>query len=303
MCSANELYLEQQVEDLPHLDDEIQNFVTPRRMDILCALESCVRLSQGELAQHVNMKPTALANHLLKFDNFRPKLLEKVNEGKYCYYTLSEQGQRFLKQNRDAAAPRIRKSTALLDRQDELLFASAETSVVELKRQFGDEWGKVFDDVLVHYTLGSSVVPNDGATKLVNQYLRSFELLIMHQNEQVYSKMLSLLEEGTNRSRVTEFIDGFFVPFSIVLKKIQEKDQLFSVGAVLEFVFTGDRKETMKAHLQALNWDSNTIQTLQETVKQIKRRISGFGQQGIYDYFTVLLPDQEAWAWTVSRWI
>lgn len=301
MSAEYESYREKQAGDSSVWDD-IQSFVTPRQLEILCALRG-ERLSQGELAQRVHMKPTALANHLIKIDNFHPKLLEKVYEGKYCYYTLSEWSRRFLEERPEAGTARAKDSAALLDRQDEILLAAAEAGVTELKRQFGDEWEKAFNHVLVYYVLGCTVAPDVDAKRLVNQYLKSLGLLMMHQNERLANKVLAMLKDGATQDWVTDFIDDFFMPFSIILKKMQEKEQLFAVGAVLEFLFAGGEEEGVEAHLKALGWDSDTLQKLQEAAGRIKVRVSGYGRQEVYDYFTVLLPDQEAWAWTVSRWI
>lgn len=301
MFSENESYRDQRAGDSSVLDD-IQNFVTPRQLEILCALRG-ERLSQGELAQRVHMKPTALANHLIKIDNFYPKLLEKVYEGKYCYYTLSEWARRFLEEKPEAGSTRVRESVALLDRQDEILLAAAESSVAELKRQFGDEWEKAFGRVLAHYLQSGRLAQDDKARELVNRYLKSFGLLMLHQNERLYGKALALLESGLIRGWVTDFIDDYFVPFSVVLKKMQEKEQLFSLSAVLKFVFAGVEPEGLETHLRALGWDSETLRKLQETSRKIRECVSGYGRREIYEYFTVLLPDQEAWALMVSQWI
>lgn len=301
MLNEYELYQGKPAADSSVWDD-IQNFVTPRQMDILCALKD-ERLSQGELAQRVHMKPTALANHLIKIDTFYPKLLERAYEGKYCYYTLSEWARRFLEEKPEAGAARVRESTALLDRQDELLITAAESSVAELKRQFGDKWEKVFNHVVVYYVLGCTVAPDGNAKGLVKQYLKSFGLLMLHQNERLVNKMLALLEDGATRGWVTDFMDDFFMPFSVVLKKVQEKEQLFAVREVLEFLFAGGDPKAVGAHLDALHWDDGTLQELQGVSGRIKERVSGYGRQEIYEYFTVLLPDQEAWALMVSQWI
>ncbi len=301
MHHEDESYSEELRKDSPIIG-KIQEFATPLRLEILRALYDNGRQSQGELALCLGLKPTALANRLLKFDGFTPKLLEKAYEGKYCYYTLSDWGQRFMAWNSEAGSARVREDSALLGRQDEILLASAKASVAELKRCFGDEWGKVFDNVLVRYTQGSRFAPDSSARKLAGQFLKSFELLMMHQNERLYVEALAVLEDGTLRNRMTDFIDKVFLPFSHVLEKMQKKDNLFSVGAVLEFVFTGEGQD-IAAHSQALGWNSGDLQELQETALRVKECLSGYVQEEIYDYFTILLPEQEAWAWIVSRWI
>lgn len=302
MHHENESYMENLHEDSPILD-EIKDFATPLRLEILRALYDNGRQSQRELALHLGLKPTALANRLLKFDGFTPKLLEKVYEGKYCYYTLSDWGQRFMARLSETRMSQVQESTTLLDRQDEILFASAQASVEELKCRFGDEWGKAFDNVLVHYLLGSKFTPDSTAKKLASQFLKSFELLMMHQNERLYNMALNLLDDRTVSSRVTDFIDDFFVPFSNVFAKMQAKDQLICVGTVLEFIFTGEEQENIGTHLRALGWNNGDLRKLQETALRIKECLSGYGQEEIYDYFTVLLPDQEPWACILSRWI
>lgn len=302
MHCENELYIGDLHEDSP-IFDEIQDFATPLRMEILRALYDNGRQSQGELAQRVGLKPTALANRLLKFDSFTPKLLEKVYEGKYCYYTLSEWGRRFMRRTLQAGEAQIQEDAALLDRQDGILLMLAQASVEKLKRCFGDDWGKVFDNVLVRYMLGSKFMPDSNAKKLTDQFLRSFELLIMHQNERLYNEALGLLDDGIASSRVTDFIDDFFMPFSNVLTKMKEKSQSFSIGAVLEFIFTGAEQADIGTHLRVLGWNYDDLRKLQETALRIKECLSGCSQEEIYDYFTVLFPDQEAWAWMVSRWI
>lgn len=155
----------------------------------------------------------------------------------------------------------------------------------------------------MRYTLGSRFAPDSTAKKLTNQFLKSFGLLMMHQNEQLYNKALELLDDGTASSRVTNFIDDFFMPFAIMLAKMQEKNQLFSIGTILEFIFVGNEQQNMVKHLQALEWDKSDLRKLQEAALRIKKCLSGYEQEEIYDYFTVLLPDQEAWAWMLSRWI
>lgn len=303
MLCENELQLGEPHEDSP-IFDKIQEFVTPLRLEILRALyDDDNPPSQGELALQLSLKPTALANRLLKFDSFTPKLLEKIYEGKFCYYTLSEWGRRYMDRFAEAEKAQVQESTLLLDRQDEILFASAQASVEDLKCWFGDEWGKAFDNVLVRYTLGSRFAPDSTAKKLTNQFLKSFGLLMMHQNERLYNKALELLDDGTASSRVTDFIDDFFMPFAIVLAKMQQKNQLFSVGTVLESIFVGNEHQDMKTHLQALEWDKSDLRKLQEAALRVKKCLSGYEQEEIYDYFTVLLPDQEAWAWMLSRWI
>lgn len=302
MYRENESYSEDLHEDSP-IFDEIQDFATPLRLEILHALYDNGRQSQGELALYLGLKPTALANRLLKFDGFTPRLLEKVYEGKYCYYTLSDWGRRFMQRISETETAQVQENAALLNRQDEILFASAQTSAEELKCRFGDEWGKAFDNVLVRYMLGSKFSPDSTAKKLTNQFLKCFELLMLHQNERLYNKALKLLDDGTASSRVTDFIDDFFMPFSNVLAKMQEKEQLISIGTLLEFVFTGEEQEDMGTHLRTLGWNNGDLRKLQKTALRIKECLSGYGQEEIYDYFTVLLPDQEPWAWIISRWI
>lgn len=286
---------------------EIESFqppMTKRKLDVLYELKKSGRLSQGELARKMGIRPTALANILLKLDDYSPKLLNKEYEGKYCYYALSEQGCRFVEEklNLDLGG-RVKESSALQDREDEELFQVAKRSVDSFKEQYGDEWHAAFDDVLIRYVRGSSYLPDENSKLLAHQYLRSLELLTIHQNDKLRNQTLALLKGSVGLSRVTEFVDVYFVPFSIVLKTLVERNQALKINVALKSIFSEQEDKTASGYIKDMGWSGDSLQKMKDVVPKIKQCIAGYALEDIFDYATALLPDQETLCASISQWL
>lgn len=279
--------------------EDLQNLLTKRQRDVLYALRRGGRLSQGELAGQIHAKPTALSNLLLKLDRFTPKLIQRDYEGKYCFYTLTEFGHQLIEQETEPTRP---PATSLLqDRGDEVLFQTALESLRKLK-QIGDP-AKRFDDVLVVYVRGATVMPDPQSRRLVVQYLRSLELLSLHQNEVMFNQTLELLTERLDKLRVEEFMDYYFEPFSPVLRTLQEQGQELQISSILRSVFTDRVNETTRNLVQAVGWSSEELQELEAAAVRIKACLKNCSLEEIYDYFTALLPDQELLSASLSQWL
>ena len=111
--------------------EELQRFLTKRKQEVLSELYRSGRLSQGELANRVHAKPTALSNILQKLDSFSPKLIKKDYEGKYCFYTLTEFGRKLMEKEPEAV--QTQKSRLLQDREDEVLFHAGSGDPVRIR--------------------------------------------------------------------------------------------------------------------------------------------------------------------------
>lgn len=286
---------------------EIESFqppMTKRKLDVLYELKKSGRLSQGELARKMGIRPTALANILLKLDDYSPKLLNKEYEGKYCYYALSEQGCRFVEENLNLdLGGQIKESSALQDREDKELFQVAKRSVDSFKEQYGDEWHAAFDDVLIRYVRGSSYLPDENSKLLAHQYLRSLELLTIHQNDKLRNQTLALLKGSVGLSRVTEFVDVYFVPFSIVLKTLVERNQALKINVALKSIFSEQEDKTASEYIKDMGWSGDSLQKMKDVVPKIKQCIAGYALEDIFDYATALLPDQETLCASISQWL
>lgn len=269
---------------------DIQEFMTKRRAQVLLVLRDSGRLSQGELARKINAKPTALSNLLIRFDNFTPALLEKEYEGKYCYYTLSEWGRRYVEKITPKQASKV---LPLQEREDEILYFEAKSCIVDLMNFYGDEWQSAFDDVLVHYTRNSRCAPDRNLKRQVNQYLRSLELLTVHQNDRLRNQTLALLTNPILSSRIAEFMDQLFDPLSIVLTSLQDRSQAAAVSRALRFVFTGRKERSTEADLVSIGWTEKTVRSLDRVAKRIRECLAGFESEDVDDFFSALLPDQE----------
>lgn len=275
--------------------------MTKRRLDILFELYRSEKISQGELARKTQMKATALSNLLLKLDSLYPKLFVKEYEGKFCYYALSDWGRRFVEQYLEPV--QAQESGTLFNREDEVLFRSAQESLQELERLYGDEWPVAFNDVLMHYMIGDKLLPDPQAKMLVNQYFRSLELLTMHENERFCSRTLELVPDPVNRSRIAKFIDDYFEPFIVVLKGLEEKRQALSVSIILRSIFTGQRDAAEEKAIETVGWDDMVLQELNSVALRLRGRFAGYTTEDVYEYLVVLLPDQDMLSALISQWL
>lgn len=279
--------------------EAFQRFLTKRKREVLCELYRSGKLSQGELAVRIHAKPTALSNLLQKLDSFTPKLLQREYEGKYCYYTLTEYGRGLME--KEAGAVRLQESSLLQDREDEVLFQAADESLRELARV--DKTQTLFDDVMMFYIRGARVIPDRKYRQMVNQYLRSLELLFLHQNERLFNRTLTLLTDRHDRNRITEFMDDCFEPLSVALKTLQEKGQELQVNRILCAAFSGRMDEMVERSARALGWTEESFLELKKTARRIGMCLKGCELEEIYDCFTALLPDQEMLSASLSQWL
>lgn len=289
-------------EDLLELET-IRGAMTKRRMEVLRELKENGQLSQGELAQRIHAKPTALSNLLLKFDTFSPKLIEKNYVGKFCYYSLSDWGRRLVEEDPEPRLIFIKEDSAAQEKEDEFLFQTARANLADMKQEYGEKWCLVFDDVLSYYLKTVRDVPNKKQRNLVNGYLKSLELLRIHQNDRQGNQTLKLLTESIHRYRVTEFMDELFYPFITVLRSLRDKELVYPATSVLQHFFTGCRDQPKADYIQDLGWSRNSLEELEKAVKRIVTRLKGCGEREIYEYCNALLPEQEMLSRLISQWL
>lgn len=300
-------FVEKKGETLPSEDlrdlEVVRRAMTKRRMEVLQELKDGGELSQGELAQRVHAKPTALSNLLLKFDAFSPKVIERNYVGKFCYYSLTEWGRRLVEEESETRPNHIKEDSAAQEKEDEFLFRTAKANLEELKQEYGEKWCVVFDDVLFYYLKAIDDVPDKKQRALVNGYLKSLELLRIHQNDKQGNQTLKLLTDRILGYRVTEFMDELFYPFLIVLRSLRDKELIYPVTAVLQHFFTGCENGPDLDCIRDLGWDKHSLEELEESVKRIAARLKGRDQREIYEYCTALLPEQEMLCRLISQWL
>lgn len=281
----------------------IRAAMTKRRMEILRELKENGRLSQGELAQRIHAKPTALSNLLLKFDAFSPKLIEKNYVGKFCYYSLSDWGRRLVEEDPEPRLIFFKEDNATREKEDEFLFQTASANLADMKQEYGEKWCLVFDDVLSYYLKTVKDIPGKKQRDLVNGYLKSLELLRIHQNDKQGNQTLKLLADGIHRYRVTEFMDDLFYPFITVLRSLRDKELVYPATSVLQHFFTGREGQPEADHVQALGWSAKSLEELEKAVKRIATRLKGCGEREIYEYCNALLPEQEMLSRLICQWL
>lgn len=282
------------------MNKEIKHFLTKKRSAVINVLAEQGELSQGELALAVNSTVTSLSNILLKFERYQYKLLEVRSSGKYRYYALSDIAKTYLNDLEKQAD--LEKDSVTSSEGDEKLFQHAEECLEDLKKIHGDEWQTKFDNALVRRIYGSGETLDSKSELLVEQYLKCLEILTMQNNGEVLGEVLALVANSILRDRI-ESLMNYFEPFIVVLKDLRKKENIFNIGMVLKAAFAEQHEEDVKKYIEELQWKNDEYGKLKAIIPKLKKCLNGCNSREIYQYFNMLLPEQEMLSMCILEWI
>lgn len=193
---------------------EIELFLSKKRQQVVETLYEKKSLSQGELAEAIDTSTASLANILLKFRNFKYKLLDSQGEGKRRYYFLTNLGKTYIEN--------YCKDKKNIDNEKVIYGDSfrtmqiVEDSFVNLKKSYEDKWETMLDDALIacikyHLTDDEEVEEVDGFLFNVGRALID--------NYENYS--VDILELVSSNSILLDRFEKFFEMFGIISPLLQ----------------------------------------------------------------------------------
>lgn len=194
---------------------EIELFLSKKRQQVVETLYEKKSLSQGELAEAIDTSTASLANILLKFRNFKYKLLDSQGEGKRRYYFLTNLGKTYLenycKDKRNIDDEKVIYGDSFRTMQ------IVEDSFFNLKKSYEDRWETLLDDVLtacIKYHL-----TDDDEVEEVNEFLFNVERALIDNYENCSVEILSLV--STN-SILLDRLEKFFDMFGMISPLLQK---------------------------------------------------------------------------------
>lgn len=278
---------------------EISYFLTKKRRAVINVLAEKGELSQGDIALAIASTPASLSNIILIFDQYKYKLLEGKSVGKYRYYTLSDLGKAYIE---DMGGEKGRKNKDILNEQDIIFFQEAKECIEEFKKIHNDEWETKFDTALMRRIYGMGELLDDKSELLVNQYLKDIEILTVRNSDEILNKVFALLTNSILRDRIVSFMN-YFDPFVVVLKSLEKKENILSIGMILRDVFNEESEVDVKKYIDKLGWKNDEYCKLKTIVPILKKCMYGYGIEEIYQYFNGLLPNQELLSMCISQWV
>lgn len=279
---------------------EINVFLTAKRLLVILILAEKGSLSQGELAAAIESTVTSLSNIIQKFSQFKYPLLEIERVGRFRRYKLSALGEAYIEARKKREARESAGRT--VDEEERRLLQAARESLENFKAHNADDWETHFDDALLRRTRANGEFLSEASEAAVDQYLQCLELLTMRGSYEMHDEALDLLKNPVHRFRVAVFMD-WFAPFISVLQSIQNGAEPYDICTILKAAFEEQPKSVVNNHIKAVGWKNDEYEKLTQVVPHLKRCVTGYTLKQIYQYFTGLLPDQKFLCNDIAQWL
>lgn len=262
---------------------EISEFAVRKREQIMGILWESGELTQGDLAQRVNSTPTSMSNILLKFDQFKYKLLCCESRGTRKYYSLSDMGAFYMQYLNN----RKTDKGDIVFASDLYLFQEAKNSIKYFKDKAEDDNEILMEDALLRLCYG---IENESSWEDIDafqKYIYSIEKLLLLGNEVYFERAMRLMESEILRKRVDQFLEGFYL-LRPILDLLEEQDNILDVYDMVEFAVKGAEEDVSRI-VRERGWNIPCAQIVQffRKIKQI-----GKSREHTFKLITGYLPDK-----------
>ena len=268
---------------------EITEFLTKKRKAIIYELARNKKLSHGELADAVGTSVASLSNILIRFEQFRYKLIDSITSGKYRYYFLTELGKTYVKIWHEDE--KKNESKTVIQHEAVRLMQEAKECLEMFQRVYEDDWEMQLDDALIMRMNYYGVL--EGESKiLVDKFLEDIEKILLSEDETFIDKILKLLSNNAIlQGRLAQFMDKF-APFAFLLTALKEEENTLQIYELLEAVI---EKNLIVARTcsEKLGW-SDEYDKISVAICEIVDHVKGKSTQNIYECFCQYLAGNKA---------
>ncbi len=273
---------------------EIEKFVFRKREQIMRVLFAEGEITQGQLAENINSTVSSVSNILLKFDQFKYKLLNCDSRGVRKYYSLSVIGMAYMQHLSDKS--KVQKDDSFNSANGAYLLQEARRTYKYFQDKM-DEDGEIrMEDTLLRL---SFCIDNDSTSEDVEKFLNymyCLEKLIIMNNDVYFDKALQLIQSNILRNWIIRFLEGFYL-FLPILNLLEEKTNILVVFTVLENIAKGQLEEAFVI-VKEKQWEIS-CESLAKFLKMLKK--SGRSQNDIYRILYGCMPDKMELAAMITR--
>lgn len=284
-------YIADNIKLSPDIQNEISEFLTKKRKDIVYCLAEHKKLSHGALADAIGTSAASLSNILMKFEMFKYKLLDSSSLGKYRYYFLTELGSAYVE--RCSADEKIIESEKLVQHELLQLMEGAKGCLEKFQGMYEDDWELELDNALIARI--NYCGPFDGkGDLLVDEFLESIEKVMLFDDESLPEKILKLLScNSILRGRLVIFMEKF-TPFCCLLEVLGKEEHILQIYEVLESIVEND-VETAKNNAKEIGL-MDEYDSLSNAVLEIINHTKNQSIEHIYGCFCRYLAGNKALA-------
>lgn len=268
----------------------IDNFLKRRRKEVFWALVGREILSQSEWAEAADITPTSLSNILVRFESFQYKLVEGRISGRKKYYSLTSIGHSYVQyMNRCAGKQENETSAPIYSHEEFSVLKKAETSLDNLKAEYGDEWESIMNRILCHILMEET--ETDDKTDFVNvrNYLECVEQALVNRYENVVDRCMRDLKNPLLRDMVNRYFDVFyaFMPF---IRGMEDSSEICGIFEIFDLMLSqNENTGNLKKKLRLLGLEAEGNQ-LYKVLQKLKQRWYGKTRQAIYNRLDALMP-------------
>ena len=262
------------------MQKEITDFLSKKRKDIIDKLSENKKLSHGELAEAVDTSVASLSNILIKFDQFKYKLLDSINSGKYRYYFLSDLGNAYVERCREDENDI--ENEKIVQHEVLKLMQEARECLAKFQNIYKDDWEMLLDDALIVRINYCGALTGEDEI-LIDKFIENIEKIMLSKDETLIEKVLKLLSgNAILQGRLTLLLDKFD-PFCILLQDLKEEENTLQIYETLEAIIENKIVEA-KIHSEKLNW-TGRYEKLSIAILQIVNCMEDKNMSDIYECF------------------
>lgn len=273
---------------------EISDFVIRKRKQVMTTLWEKGELTQGDLAKGIGSTVTSLSNILLRFDNFKHKLLEYDNRGVRKYISLSQIGILYMQflNHGDISST----NEKIIPSNHAYLLQEARNQIKYFQRKAAETTADDTEDdtellientlLFLHYGIANESAAEDIDALL--KYIYCLEKLILSESDVYYNKVLELIQSGILKKRIEQFLEGFYL-FLPILQILEDKNNIFQVCSLIKKIAKGNVQEASDT-VEEKNWNidcKKLSEYLHKTALSHKKN-----EEDIYKVLCGCLPDK-----------
>lgn len=273
---------------------EISDFVVRKREQIMMVLWSESELIQSELAKKVGSTVTSLSNILLRFDNFKYKLLEYDNRGVRKYISLSNIGILYMQflNSEDTSST----NEKIIPSNHAYLLQEARNQIMYFREKAAegtaddtdDDTELLMENALLCLYYGIANESTDGDVDALLKYIYCLEKLIFSESDVYYAKVIELIQSDILKKRIEQFLEGFYL-FLPILQILEDKNNILQIYSLIENIAKGNIQEASDT-VKEKNWDVDCIKLLDYFKKITSSRKRS--KEDIYKILCGCLPDK-----------
>lgn len=260
---------------------KIEVFLTRQRWDVMQVLHEEKRVNHKDLARAVNSSSASLCNTVRHFNDFRPLLIESEVNGRYKYYSLTDEGEEYVEFRRNGGKSGSGEAAQKNRNELEEKRIELKTNMERFMNYSGEKWQLILENFLVNFLSGLSIFElSDLQNDLIQNVLSAVRRLFFLDDQTGYSEFYeTYLADSVLADRFEEYMD-LYRSVEMMKECLQcEGEKSWIAFQMLEVLF--EKKSNDNEYLK-LDLSEEDYQKLRKMLMWLACRERGKDKEAIY---------------------